>query len=263
MTTQIFPSRVRSSAACVSLLLAGAFVSACEKDPQSDCHVMSNESAQDPANGFEVTHQSPEHCPVDVPSSGGRTVYYSAKVRVIEGRQTGALALSFYDANNSFIIGGDFAWNPDLSGSKLLSEPAGNYTAGRVPPRFGVSQRDLAANYVGLVNGQTAEGDVILTYNTAVLAIVSSDVYVDQPFTATVNTVGPEPTWPVTYEWQLDGASVGSDQTFETLFHDNVGHVLEAIVTDAAGRVERKRMDIWPSYPGGCDRTPCDSTGGR
>lgn len=142
MTAQIFPSRVRSSAACVSLLLAGAFVSACEKDPQSDCHVLSNEAAQDPANGFEVTHQSPEHCPVDVPSSGGRTVYYSAKVRVIEGRQTGALALSFYDANNSFIIGGDFAWNPDLSGSKLLSEPAGNYTAGRVPPRFGVSQRD-------------------------------------------------------------------------------------------------------------------------
>lgn len=211
--------------------------------------------------GFEVIHTAPVGCPIGVPPSGGKEYQFSAIVKMNPGFHdpdvfNGAVRLIIYNPNNSLVALNWYTWTMGVDG-KEFSSVFQQYQAGTAGAIFGVNQEDRAYTSVKLMSFDTVQALIHLKYVTEQVRVTSNDPYVGSRFTATVDPVGSPPAYPLTYEWQLDGSTVGSSQTYETFFNDTYGHFLEAIVTDALGRVERTGINVWPLNPGNCESPPC------
>jgi hypothetical protein len=254
------PAARRLSETAILGMMLGA--SACNFDVKSNCATEANDVAADPANDLSVEHNLPKSCPVTA-QQGGTMTDYGAVVHVVRGRAQGRLDLIFTDWDQYVITQADYPVvnDPNDAGYARVTT-TGAYRAGRVQPEFGSQPEDLANNELFVTNG-LAEGIVHLTYRyPALAAMYPNTATVDEWYTQELQvSPGYNPVAPVRYEWFQDGSSLGpaanGASSVSVVFHTIGAHSLEAVATDANGRVERFSQDVQVAYPGGCDREPC------
>lgn len=233
-------------------------------DQQSNCRVDYNDLASDPYYGFRVEHNSPRQCPVGIGRSGQGTEY-SAVVRLYHDRAQSNLNLQIVNQLGLNAGSGSFQFDNDPAnpGTHVRANPGGIYSAGTVVPDFGDMRtfQDIANNSVR-VTGGTAVGQVYLPYRLAALASLypETGVAIGDSYTQGVSVNAElSPAYPLTYDWYQDGSPLGVNAASVTTTFPTLGdHTLEAVVTDANGKVERWKTVVPVHNVGGCDLEPCD-----
>jgi hypothetical protein len=249
---------------CVlAIVLTGLTSAACDArlDPASNCPVDYNATAASPTYGFSVTHTNPARCPVSTPE-GGEVKYYSAIVQVNRGYIGNDDLRWVVDNYNFFTVhSGSAFWAPDpLDSSKDRAIPSGYYPAGTVSTPYGAARpyKDRAHNQTTLINGSTADGWVDITYNTPVLAMLGPDASLTgEVISQSISFPGPQPVFPVTYQWYEDGVPAETTNQMTTNFLNAGSHSITVEVTDALGRLERFTKTVAVHRADGCREEPC------
>ena len=245
-------------------LIVGCQADVKVRDSQSNCFVMRNQEAIDA--GFRFIHSIPSHCPIAVPTSGGRNQDYAGVMKVPKGAQASALTTYFVDAIADPITSFTAPFEDDVSADSLRANMSGVYLAGRRGVTYGSgapANTDYAQNQVLVRATQRyATAQVDITYEAERLAMYGPlESYNDEPFTLTTAILAPGAVSPVSYEWFENDVSLGPsspDASTLTALRYTGSYQYRIVARDANGASETAMHQVLVRDRPTCPSPPCN-----